>query len=207
MSPRNRPPFRAEHVGSLLRPPALMQARDELSNGKISAGELKAVEDAAIVDVIRMQEEIGLQTATDGEFRRATWHMDFIYQLGGVGQATDERMHVQFFNEDGSIEFDPPALRINERVHLRETIFADAFTNQKKHASAAQTPKLTIPSPSMVHYRGGRAAIDPEVYPDLDAFWTDLSAAYAEEIAQHTEHNNTNHQLDDTSLAYLNDPK
>src|SRR5690242_6997519 len=199
------PPFRADHVGSLLRPPNLLQARDEFAAGKISADELRAVEDAAITEVVRAQEAIGLQSATDGEFRRASWHMDFIYQLGGVSQA-DQRMHVQFFNEDGTIEFDPPALHIGEPVHLRQTIFKDAFLYLQSQVNTA-TPKLTIPSPSMVHYRGGRAAIDETVYPELDQFWDDLSAAYAQEVAQLAALGCTYLQLDDTSLAYLNDPK
>jgi 5-methyltetrahydropteroyltriglutamate--homocysteine methyltransferase len=199
------PPFRADHVGSLLRPPNLLQARDEFAAGKISADELRAVEDAAITEVVRAQEAVGLQSATDGEFRRASWHMDFIYQLGGVSQA-DERMHVQFFNADGTIEFDPPALHIGEPVHLRHTIFAEAFSYLQQQVTTA-TPKLTIPSPSMVHYRGGRAAIDQNVYPELDQFWDDLSAAYAQEVAQLAALGCTYLQLDDTSLAYLNDPK
>jgi 5-methyltetrahydropteroyltriglutamate--homocysteine methyltransferase len=199
------PPFRADHVGSLLRPAALLQARAEFAAGKIPAEELHAVEDAAIAEVVRRQQEIGLQSATDGEFRRASWHMDFIYQLGGVTQA-DERMHVQFFNEDGTIEFDPPALRIASAVRLQETIFEDAFTYLKSQVSGA-TPKLTIPSPSMVHYRGGRAAIDQAVYPDLEEFWRDLSAAYADEVDRLAALGCTYLQLDDTSLAYLNDPR
>jgi len=199
------PPFRADHVGSLLRPASLLRAREEFAAGKLSADELRAVEDAAIAEVVRRQQEIGLESATDGEFRRASWHMDFIYRLGGVTQA-DERMHVQFFNADGTIEFDPPALRIASPVRLEETIFAEAFTYLKSQVTTA-TPKLTIPSPSMVHYRGGRAAIDEAVYPDLEQFWHDLSAAYAQEIDRLAALGCTYLQLDDTSLAYLNDPK
>jgi 5-methyltetrahydropteroyltriglutamate--homocysteine methyltransferase len=199
------PPFRADHVGSLLRPAGLLRAREEFAAGKLTADELRAAEDTAIAEVVRRQEEIGLESATDGEFRRASWHMDFIYRLGGVTQA-DERMHVQFFNAGGTIDFDPPALRIAAPVHLRETIFEDAFTYLKSQVTTA-TPKLTIPSPSMVHYRGGRAAIDETVYPDLEEFWHDLSAAYAEEVARLAALGCTYLQLDDTSLAYLNDPK
>jgi len=199
------PPFRADHVGSLLRPAGLLRAREEFAAGKISADDLRAVEDAAIAEVVRRQQEIGLESATDGEFRRASWHMDFIYRLGGVTQA-DERMHVQFFNADGTIEFDPPALRIAAPVRLEETIFAEAFTYLKSQVTTA-TPKLTIPSPSMVHYRGGRAAIDEAVYPELEQFWHDLSAAYADEIDRLAALGCTYLQLDDTSLAYLNDPK
>jgi 5-methyltetrahydropteroyltriglutamate--homocysteine methyltransferase len=199
------PPFRADHVGSLLRPERLLRARDEYAAGQLSHDELRAVEDDAIRDVVAMQEDIGLQSATDGEFRRASWHMDFIYQLGGVGQA-DERMTVRFRNAEGTIEFTPAALRVHERVTLRQPIFADAFTYLRNTVTTA-VPKLTIPSPSMVHYRGGRAAIDETVYPDLDEFWDDLSAAYAAEVHAVGDLGCTYLQFDDTSLAYLNDPE
>jgi len=203
---RTKPPFRADHVGSLLRPPQLLSAREERAAGRISAEELRAVEDDAIREVVRMQEEIGLQSATDGEFRRTSWHMDFIYQLGGIGKAEDEQLTVRFFNEQGTLEFASAALRVHSPITLPETIFGDAFSFLKGQTTTA-TPKLTIPSPSMVHYRGGRAAIDPTVYPDLDGFWRDLSAAYAEQIRRLGELGCTYLQLDDTSLAYLNDPK
>jgi 5-methyltetrahydropteroyltriglutamate--homocysteine methyltransferase len=199
------PPFRADHVGSLLRPARLLQARDEFAAGRLPAADLRAVEDDAIRDAVAMQESIGLQSATDGEFRRATWHMDFIYSLGGVGQA-DERMTVRFRNADGVIEFTPAALRITGKVSLAEPIFADAFTFLRDSVTTA-VPKLTIPSPSMVHYRGGRAAIDDSVYPDLDQFWDDLSAAYAAEVRALADLGCTYLQFDDTSLAYLNDPE
>ncbi|MEV0590068.1 5-methyltetrahydropteroyltriglutamate--homocysteine S-methyltransferase [Nonomuraea cavernae] len=197
---RTSPPFRADHVGSLLRPPALLRARDSL------AGEaLREVEDEAIREVVRRQEEIGLRAATDGEFRRASWHMDFIYQLGGIGQAADEHITVRFHNQQGDIEFTPAALRVHDRISLPRPVFADAFTFLRDTARTA-VPKLTIPSPSMVHYRGGPAAIDPAVYPDVEEFWSDLSAAYAEQVRRIGELGCTYLQLDDTSLAYLNDP-
>jgi 5-methyltetrahydropteroyltriglutamate--homocysteine methyltransferase len=205
MAARSLAPFRADHVGSLLRPQHLLQARRERAAQQISADELRAVEDEAIRAVVAMQEEVGLQSATDGEFRRTSWHMDFIYQLGGVHRA-DENLTVQFFNDAGTLEFTSAALRIDGRVTLPDTIFGDAFgflKEQVKHT----TPKLTIPSPSMVHYRGGRAAIDPGVYPELDEFWRDLSAAYSQEVQRLGELGCTYLQLDDTSLAYLNDPR
>src|SRR4249920_2850558 len=149
MAPRTSPPFRADHVGSLLRPRRLLQARTDFAAGRISAADLRSVEDLQIPGAIRMQEEIGLQSATDGEFRRASWHMDFIYALGGIGQA-DETLTVQFRNEQGTIEFTPAALRVHDRVTLRQPIFADAFTFLRNTVTTA-TPKLTIPSPSMVH--------------------------------------------------------
>src|SRR5262245_17743940 len=110
-----RPPFRADHVGSLLRPPELLRAPEDRAAGRISADELRAAEDDAIRDVVRMQEEIGLQSATDGEFRRTSWHMDFIYQLGGIGQA-DEKLTVRFFNEQGTLEFASAALRVHAPI-------------------------------------------------------------------------------------------
>jgi 5-methyltetrahydropteroyltriglutamate--homocysteine methyltransferase len=123
---RSEPPFRADHVGSLLRPARLMEARARRAAGDITADDLRAVEDSAIRDVVAMQRDVGLQSATDGEFRRSAWHMDFIYQLGGVTQA-DEQLHVQFFNAGGTLDFAPAALRINDRITLREPIFADHF--------------------------------------------------------------------------------
>ncbi|MBE1488471.1 5-methyltetrahydropteroyltriglutamate--homocysteine S-methyltransferase [Plantactinospora soyae] len=200
-----RPPFRADHVGSLLRPARLLSARQDRAAGRITAEELRAVEDDAIREVVRLQESIGLRTATDGEFRRTSWHMDFIYQLGGIDPA-DEKLTVQFYNEAGALEFSSAALRVHDRVTLQDTIFGDAFSFLKEQTTTA-TPKLTIPSPSMVHYRGGRAAIDTGVYPDLDQFWTDLSAAYAEQVSRLAALGCTYLQFDDTSLAYLNDPR
>jgi 5-methyltetrahydropteroyltriglutamate--homocysteine methyltransferase len=201
-----QPPFRADHVGSLLRPARLMEARAGRAAGDITDDELRELEDGAIRDVVAMQRDVGLQSATDGEFRRSAWHMDFIYQLGGVTQA-DEKLHVQFFNDGGTLDFAPAALRISDKIKLRETIFADHFRFLKSTVADGVTPKLTIPSPSMVHYRGGRAAIDPTVYPDLDRFWDDLIAAYADEVRALGDLGCTYLQLDDTSLAYLNDPR
>ena len=202
---RSTPPFRADHVGSLLRPPELVRAREDAATGRIAAEELRALEDAAIRDVVRMQEEVGLQAVTDGELRRGSWHMDFIYQLDGVTRTTDD-LHVQFRNEQGTIEFTPSVARVEGKVGLSRTIFGDDFQSLQSFV-ASGTPKLTIPSPSMVHYRGGRSSISTEVYPELDAFWSDLTAAYREEIHRLGELGCTYLQLDDTSLAYLNDPE
>jgi 5-methyltetrahydropteroyltriglutamate--homocysteine methyltransferase len=206
MSQRTRPPFRADHVGSLLRPPERLAARTEFEAGRIDAAALKAAEDDAIRDAVALQHEVGLAAATDGEFRRASWHMDFIYSLGGITRVEEEGLHVQFHNEEGGIEFNPPASRVEDRIHLDGTIFGDAFTFLRDTVADGQVPKLTIPSPSMVHYRGGREAISAEVYPDLDAFWDDLAAAYANEIAGLHRLGCRYLQLDDTSLAYMNDP-
>ena len=201
---RTSPPFRADHVGSLLRPRRLLAARDDHAAGKIDDAELRAIEDECIREVVRMQEDAGLQSATDGEFRRASWHMDFIYQLDGI---TKEAGHisVKFHNPEGDIEFTPAALHVNGRLGVSRTIFGDDFGFLQQTATST-VPKLTIPSPSMVHYRGGKAAIDPGLYPDLDSFWADLTKAYAEQVRRLGEMGCTYLQFDDTSLAYLNDP-
>ncbi len=204
MSQRQTPPFRADLVGSFLRPPELLEARRRYAEGQLDADALRETEDKAIRDIVALQEELGFQAATDGEFRRTSWHMDFIYQLGGITR-TDELLQVAFKNAEGTTSFTSAALRVNDRVRIDDTIFADAFTFLKSTVTSA-IPKLTIPSPSMVHYRGGAAAVDPAVYPDVEEFWNDLSAAYAEEIRRLGELGCTYLQLDDTSLAYLNDP-
>ena len=203
MSETMAPPFRADHVGSLLRPPELLQARDEHQAGRLSTEELRRAEDAAIRDAVRMQEEIGLQGVTDGEFRRGSWHMDFIYQIGGVIRS-EQTLNIRFRNESGTVEFNPTAHRISGKLTLEKTIFGEGFAFLKSVTKA--TPKLTIPSPSMVHYRGGRAAIDEGVYPEMEAFWHDIAAVYSKKIARLHELGCTYLQLDDTSLAYLNDP-
>jgi methionine synthase II (cobalamin-independent) len=204
--PRDKPPFRADHVGSLLRPKGLLDARERHAAGQISDAQLKAAEDDAIRDVVRMQEEVGLQSATDGEFRRAAWHMDFIYSLDGISKVEGGDIVVQFHNPDGDIEFKPAALKIDGKLGVSETIFGNHFEFLKQTVDRA-VPKLTIPSPSMVHYRGGAAAIDPDVYPDQDEFWRDLTAAYREQVRRVADLGCTYLQFDDTSLAYLNDPK
>jgi len=204
MVARSTPPFRADHVGSLLRPPELLTARAAHAAGTLSAEALRDVEDRAIREVVRLQEETGLQTVTDGEFRRASWHMDFIYRLRGISRST-ETIKVHFRNEQGELDFTSAALKVDGRIGLDEPIFGDDFAYLRSVATTA-TPKLTIPSPSMVHYRGGRAAIDPAVYPDENEFWADLSAAYARQVAGVASLGCTYLQLDDTSLAYLNDP-
>jgi 5-methyltetrahydropteroyltriglutamate--homocysteine methyltransferase len=183
-----------------------MAARAAFKAGRIDAGELRAVEDEAIREAIALQRDAGLRTVTDGEFRRTSWHMDFIYSLGGVQQVEGQSIHVQFKNDEGEYDYAPPAMRVASRVTLPKTIFGDAFAFLRENASADQTPKLTIPSPSMVHYRGGNSAIDPAVYPDLDAFWEDLTAAYGAEVRGVYELGGRYLQLDDTSLAYVNDP-
>ncbi len=203
---REKPPFRADHVGSLLRPPELARARARFKAGEIDAATLSSAEDEAIRGVIELQREAGLRTVTDGEFRRTSWHMDFIYSLDGIEQSDGETIHVHFHSDDGEYDYTPPAMLVAAPVRLRETIFADAFEFLRDHAGDDQTPKLTIPSPSMVHYRGGNSSLDPAVYPELDSFWDDLTSAYAAQLDGVYALGCRYLQLDDTSLAYVNDP-
>ena len=205
MSDLSGPPFRADHVGSLLRPLELLHARAEHQAGRLSAEELRRAEDRAIGDAVRMQREIGLQGVTDGEFRRGSWHMDFLYQIGGVAK-TDQNLRIQFKNETGPVEAALGAFRIGRRLTLDKTIFAEDFAYLKSATPTGTVAKLTIPSPSMLHYRGGRAVIDQAAYPEMEAFWHDLAEVYRKEIAGLAALGCTYLQLDDTSLAYLNDP-
>lgn len=205
-APNDRPPFRADHVGSLLRPPRLLDARERHAAGDLDADGLRDVEDDAIREAVALQRDVGLRSATDGEFRRTAWHMDFIYQLGGIHRS-EGQIEVHFENADGSLDFTSAALVVDAPVRLERPIFADAFRYLAELTEGTeQTPKLTIPSPSMVHYRGGSAAIDREVYPDEESFWADLTAAYAQQVQAMHDLGCRYLQLDDVSLAYLNDP-
>jgi 5-methyltetrahydropteroyltriglutamate--homocysteine methyltransferase len=200
-----RPPFRGDHVGSLLRPPELLKAREDHAAGRIDADELRGIEDEAIRAVVAKQRDVGLRTATDGEFRRESWHMDFIYQLGGVQQVRDDTIQVEFHNEQRALQWSPLSAHVTAPLRIDRPIFGAAFEFLRDQVTEA-TPKLTIPSPSMVHYRGGRAAIDEKVYPDMAQFWADLTAAYAQQVRGIYDLGCRYLQLDDTSLAYINDP-
>jgi 5-methyltetrahydropteroyltriglutamate--homocysteine methyltransferase len=205
MPARTVPPFRADHVGSLLRPAELVRARADHSAGRITTDQLRAVEDSAIRDAVRMQEELGLRSVTDGEFRRTSSHMDFFYALPGVSRS-EKRQALRFYGDFGMREFTTPALYVDGPIHLEQTIFGAAFEFLAAQATTA-TPKLTIPSPSMIHYRRGRSGIDPNAYPDLEQFWHDVSLAYAEEIRRLHALGCRYLQLDDTSLGIHNDPR
>ncbi len=201
MSQRTTPPFRADHVGSFLRPDYLLDARARLARGEITAALLRSVEDRAIAEVVKMQEDAGLQSITDGEFRRTYFHIDFLEQLGGV--RTDVPVTVR--KPDGSEELAPPVMRVVDKVrHLHDIQLAD-FRYLK--GLTRRTPKVTIPSPTMLHFRGGRAAISSEHYPDLEAFYQDTADAYGAELRSLAAAGCTYVQMDDTNLAYLCDPK
>jgi methionine synthase II (cobalamin-independent) len=198
----SRPPFRADHVGSLLRPASLKALRLEKEAGKVSAAQLAAAEDAAIREGVKLQEEAGLQGITDGEMRRKSWHMDFLMQLSGL-TSEGRVLPVTFHGREGDRFFTRPDLRLASRVTRPQPIFVDGFKFLK--TATARTPKLTMPSPSMFYTQVGRANIDRTVYPDLDAFVEDLAAAYRAEIADLYAAGCRYLQLDDVSLAYLCD--
>jgi len=200
---RTRPPFRADHVGSFLRPPALLQAREQFRNGAISKEQLRWTEDRAIREIVRFQEELGLHGITDGEFRRTFFHIDFLEQLEGV--ETRGGIAVSFRSANGTIDFAPPVLHVTGKLAHRRAIQLDDFRFLSDITRA--TPKVTIPSPTMLHFRGGRAAISREAYPDLEEFYADVAACYRAELQALGAAGCTYVQLDDTNLAYLCDPK
>jgi 5-methyltetrahydropteroyltriglutamate--homocysteine methyltransferase len=199
-----RPPFRADHVGSLLRPPELHQARVARKAGKIDAAQLRQIEDAAIRDAVRLQEELGFHAVTDGEFRRAYWHLDFLTQFENA-VAIPPNVKARFHTEAGDIEAQPPGIRVAGKLSRSKFIMGEDFAFLQSVAKA--TPKVTIPSPSNMHFRGGRAAIDQKAYPDMAEFYVDLGRVYAEEIAALGAAGCTYLQLDEVFLAYLCDPK
>ena len=198
-----RPPFRADHVGSLLRPKALVEAREAHRTGRLSAQALRSAEDTAIGEVIRRQEEIGLKSITDGELRRQAWQTDFYNQIGGIVKG-GEKVAVHFENDAGSTDFVVDTTRVGSKLHLDHTIFGEDFAFLK--ANTRQTAKLTIPSPSVLHRRGGRSLVDPAVYADMAAFWSDLGEVYAQQVERLGQLGCEYLQLDDTSFATLCDP-
>ena len=200
---RSRPPFRADHVGSLLRPQRLKDARERFQNKEITSDELRAVEDDAIREVVGRQEAIGLQGVTDGEYRRTFFHIDFLQRLQGV--AVSGGIAAKFHTREGDIDFAPPRVTVTGKLrHVQDIQTADFRFLQ---SVTTRTPKVTIPSPTMVHFRGGRKGIDITAYPDLDEFFEDLAQAYRSEVASLYEAGCRYIQFDDTNLAYLCDPR
>jgi len=203
MTLRAAPPFRADHVGSFLRPKALLDARERFKSGTIGAAELREVEDAAIRDIVRFQEDLGLRGITDGEFRRTYFHIDFLTQLEGV--EIKGGIAISFHSNAGNVDFAPPVMHVTGKVRHARPIQRRDFEFLRN--ATKRTPKVTIPSPTMLHFRGGRSAISAEAYPDLETFYDDVAAAYADEIADLAQAGCTYIQLDDTNLAYLCDEK
>jgi 5-methyltetrahydropteroyltriglutamate--homocysteine methyltransferase len=204
---QKKAPFRANHVGSLLRPPELRQAREKHEKGEISAVALREVEDRCIRDAVKMQEDIGMQGITDGEFRRTLWHADFLQQIEGVnvveGLLPDSAKHFQ--NPDADVQRSPTQFVVTGKLRHAHGIEVENF---KFLASVTkQTAKQCIPSPSLVHFRTGRGGVDKTAYPEMDTFFADLAAVFREEIAQLAAAGCTYLEIDDVNFAYLCDPK
>jgi 5-methyltetrahydropteroyltriglutamate--homocysteine methyltransferase len=197
-------PARFDHVGSFLRPKFLLDAREQKAKGQITPEQLRLVEDKAITEIVKFQEDVGLKSITDGEFRRTYFHLDFLEQLGGVkvGEAT------LAIGADGKEHLVPPAIHVVGKVtHAKQIQLAD-FNYLKSQVSAGNTAKVTIPSPTMLHFRGGRAGIDRKAYPELEpAFYEDVAKAYGDELRSLAAAGCTYVQMDDTNLAYLCDEK
>jgi 5-methyltetrahydropteroyltriglutamate--homocysteine methyltransferase len=203
MPERTTPPFRADHVGSFLRPPELLEAREKAKSGAISQAELRERENAAIRDVVRRQEELGFKAVTDGEFRRTFFHLDFLSGFTNV-EVRQAAVKARFHTDAGDLEMQPPASYVVGKLTHDHGIFVDDFKFLQSVSSAM--PKLTIPSPSLMHFRGGRSAVDHATYPDMEDFYADLAMGYAEEIGALGAAGCRYLQFDETTLAYLCDP-
>ena len=200
---RSTPPFRADHVGSFLRPRALLEAREKFAKGEIDAAALRKVEDDAIRGIVKFQEDLGLRGITDGEFRRTYFHIDFLTQLDGV--ETKGGIAISFHSNAGNVDFAPPVMQVTKKVKHSKPIQRRDFEFLKSLVS--RTPKVTIPSPTMLHFRGGRGAVSRDAYPAMEDFFDDIAQAYRDEIADLAAAGCTYLQLDDTNLAYLCDTK
>jgi 5-methyltetrahydropteroyltriglutamate--homocysteine methyltransferase len=204
MSARVKPPFRADHVGSLIRPEALIRARQAAERAEIAPAELTRLQHEAIRNVVRLQEDVGFKLATDGEFNRTFWQRDFLLKFSNVQQVA-AKLTVRFHSAAGARDHSPPSLQVTGKLSRPSGIFVDDF--RFLAAVAHGTPKITIPSPTIMHFRGGRAAIDAQAYPDMAEFYADLARVYREEIGDLAQAGCRYLQIDEVNLAYLCDPE
>ncbi len=198
----DKPPFRADHVGSLLRPAALLDARESWKQGKLGRDELTRLEDAAVREAVALQESLGLKSITDGDYRRDHWWVDFVQAIGGVKIAGG--LPVRFHNEGGDIEYAPPRAEVTTKLTRPKGISTDDFKFLK--AATKGTAKQCVPSPTIVHFRGGREAVSRDAYPEMDAFFADLAHVYNEEFQALAALGCEYLQIDDTNFAFLCDP-
>jgi 5-methyltetrahydropteroyltriglutamate--homocysteine methyltransferase len=204
MQQRTQPPFRADHVGSLIRPDALIAARRAAEKGQIAPAELVRIQQEAIRDVVLLQEEIGLRLATDGEYNRTFWQRDFLLKFQNVKQVAS-KLTVQFHSAAGTRDHSPPTLQVTGKLARPSGIFIDDFRFLKSLAQG--TPKITIPSPTTMHFRGGRNAVDVKAYPEMDGFYVDLARVYREEVYELAQAGCRYLQIDEVNMAYLCDPE
>lgn len=197
-------PARYDHVGSFLRPAYLLEAREKKAKGEITAQDLREVEDRAITEVVQFQQSVGLKSITDGEFRRTYFHIDFLEQMGGV--QTEIPLAVE--QADGTVKLAPPTIRVVGRVRHQKDIQLADYKYLQSQVAQGLTPKVCIPSPTMLHFRGGRAGISREAYPELEpSFYDDVAQAYGDELHALSAAGCHYVQMDDTNLAYLCDEK
>jgi 5-methyltetrahydropteroyltriglutamate--homocysteine methyltransferase len=207
MPDSTKPPFRADHVGSLIRPDALIAAREASAKGELPPAELLRIQHEAIREVVRLQQEAGLKLATDGEYNRFSWQRDFLLKIGNV-RSMESKLTVRFHSAAGTRDHTPPSMQVAGKLSLPSGgIFVDDFKFLASVAAAGVTPKITIPSPTIVHFRGGREAIDARAYPQMDAFYDDLAEVYRAEIRELAAAGCRYLQIDEVNLAYLCDPE
>jgi 5-methyltetrahydropteroyltriglutamate--homocysteine methyltransferase len=204
--PGRAPPFKAEVVGSLLRPPEFQQARARFAKGEIDAKALRHIESEHLAEAVALQKEVGLKVCTDGEFHRRHWAMDFLERIEGLHY--EGAIPVKFHTTEGDIDFAPPRLLVHGKVRRTKPLSVEDFIELRPLAAdAGLTPKQPIPSPTLVHFRGGRAAIDKLAYPEMDGFFADLAKAYRDEIDALYAAGCRYVQIDETNLPFLCDPK
>ena len=203
MSARTRPPFRADQVGSLIRPQHLIEAREKFAKGEITQQQLLDIQHPAIREVVKMQEDIGLKSVTDGEYNRTSWQSDFLLKIKNVARVPS-RLKVRFHSGAGTRDHHPPTLAVQGKISRPAPMFVDDLRFLASITKA--TPKVTMPSPTILHFRGGRGAIDEAAYPDMEEFFADLAKVYQEELAGLYEVGGRYAQIDETNLAYLCDP-
>jgi len=196
------PPFRADHVGSLLRPPELKKAREQFKSGRLSREELQEVEDRSIRAAVALQEAAGLQSITDGEFRRAFWHVDFLTGFDGIA-ATQGQYALKFHGEGGAESETRSMMVVNGKVRRSRPVALESFEFLRRNTS--RTAKLCIPAPTYLHMRGGRRVVNASAYPDVEEFWRDITLAYRQEIAELAKAGLQYLQIDDVSFACLCD--
>jgi 5-methyltetrahydropteroyltriglutamate--homocysteine methyltransferase len=203
MTARAKPPFRADQVGSLIRPPELIEARQKRASGALSAAELSTLQQAAIRTIVAAQEKLGLKAVTDGEYNRTSWQSDFLTRIANV-ERVPSKLKVRFHSQAGTRDHHPPSLAVTGRISRPEPIFVGDFAFLKSVATAV--PKVTLPSPTILHFRGGRDSIDRTAYPDIEAFYADVAAVYRAELSDLYAAGCRYAQIDEVNLAYLCDP-
>ena len=205
MSDQSKPFFRADHVGSLLRPQKLLEARASWKGGKLTFEALQNIEDEAIREVVKLQENVGLKAITDGEFRRENWWIDFISQIEGI-VISEPDVSSEFKTDGGKGSgYIPKVVKTVSKITHNGSILGRDFQTLLKHTK--ETPKITIPSPTRIHFHGGRAAVDLEAYPDLSNFWSDIARFYQDEIAALEQKGCRYIQIDDPVLTYFLDDR